>query len=69
MSNQILSVEQAFRAMSRYLEQYYNRSGKKGELATVLSDIQTMPDGLPADLAAWEDWLDAVRTVIEDGAH
>jgi hypothetical protein len=65
VSNQVLSGEQAFQAMSRFLERYYERAGGRGELAAVLSDIQTMPDGRPADPAAWEDWLDAVRVVLE----
>ena len=65
MSNQILSTEQAFQAMAQFLEQYYDRVGKKAELAVVLSDMQIMPDGRPADPAAWEDWLDAVRAVLE----
>ncbi len=55
--------------MSRFLERYYERAGGKGELAAVLSDIQTMPDGRPADPAAWEDWLDAIRAVLEDTAR
>jgi len=65
VSNQILSTEQAFQAMAQFLEQYYDRVGKKAELAVVLSDMQIMPDGRPADPAAWEDWLDAVRAVLE----
>jgi hypothetical protein len=65
VSNQILSSEQAFQAMAQFLEQYYERVGRKAELAVVLSDMQIMPDGRPADPAAWEDWLDAVRTVLE----
>lgn len=69
MSNQLLSEEQAFHAMSRFLERYYERTGGKGELAAVLSDMQTMPDGRPADPAAWEDWLDAIRVVLEDTAR
>lgn len=48
-----------------FLQNYHLRSGKKSELATVLSEMQTMPDGRPADPAAWEDWLDAVRVVLE----
>ncbi len=69
MSNQGLSGEQAFEAMFRFLERYYERVGGKGELAAVLSDIQTMPDGRPADPAAWEDWLDAIRMVLEDASR
>jgi hypothetical protein len=65
VSNQILSAEQAFQAMAQFLEQYYDRVGKKAELAVVLSEMQIMPDGRPADPAAWEDWLDAVRAVLE----
>ena len=52
-----------------FLQNYHLRGGKKGELAAVLSDIQTMPDGRPADPAAWEDWLDAIRAVLEDTAR
>jgi hypothetical protein len=69
VSNQVLSGEQAFQAMFRFLQRYYERAGGRGELAAVLSDIQTMPDGRPADPAAWEDWLDAIRVVLEDTAH
>jgi hypothetical protein len=63
-----LSAEQGFWAMLLFLQQYYNRVGRKGDLATVLSDIQMMPDGRPADPAAWEDWLKAVRTVLENAS-
>lgn len=66
MNNQILSTEQAFHAMSQFLERYCERVGPNAELALVLSDIQEMPDGQPADPAAWEDWLDAVRAVLEE---
>lgn len=69
MSNQILSIEQAFRAMSQFLERYYERVGRKAELGAVLSDIQMMVDGRPADPAAWGDWQDAVRLVLEDTPH
>jgi hypothetical protein len=69
VSNQALSAKQAFQAMSRFLEQYYQRVGGRGELSTVLSDIQIMADGSPADPAAWEDWLEAIQAVIEDTAR
>ncbi len=61
----MLSAEQAFQAMAQFLEQYYERVGRKAELAVILSEMQIMPDGRPADPAAWEDWLDAVRVVLE----
>ncbi len=69
MNNQTLSAEQGFRVMFLFLERYCNRVGSKGDLSAVLSDLQMMPDGRPADPAAWEDWLKAVRTVLEDAAN
>jgi hypothetical protein len=51
--------------MAQFLEQYYERVGRKAELAVILSEMQIMPDGRPADPAAWEDWLDAVRAALE----
>lgn len=65
-NNRLLSEKQAFHAMSQFLEQYYERAGRNSELAVVLSDIQMLPDGRPADTAAWQDWLNAVRIVLED---
>jgi hypothetical protein len=66
VNNQLLSAQQGFQAMSRFLEQYDRRVGREGDLAAVLSDIQIMPDGRPADPAAWQDWLEAVRMVLGD---
>jgi hypothetical protein len=64
MDKTLLSPQEAFTAMRRFLEAYYTRTGESGELASVLSDLQPLPsDALPADPAAWEDWLAAVRAV------
>ena len=66
MKNCRLSSDEAFRAMFKFLENYYIRSGRKGDLATLLSDIQTISgDQLPADPAAWRDWLEAVESVLQ----
>jgi hypothetical protein len=69
MSDSLLSPNEAFRAMFKFLEAYYIREGHKGDLVSVLSDIQTISDDrLPADPAAWNDWLDAIRSVREESA-
>jgi hypothetical protein len=60
MSEQ-MTPQQAFNAMSLFLERYYQRVGEPSELGAVLSDIQLLPDGSTADPAMWNDWLEAVR--------
>jgi hypothetical protein len=66
MNNELISPDDAFRAMLKFLETYYIRSGRKTDLVAVLSDIQSVSeDGLPADPGAWNDWLEAVRSVRE----
>src|SRR5271166_3039432 len=43
------------------------RGGRKGALAAVLSDIQIISDDpLPSDPATWNDWLDAIISVVEE---
>ena len=62
-----LSPEQAFAAMFVFLDEYYQRTNGTAVLADVLGDIQLLPDdGMPADPAAWEDWLAAIRAVPSD---
>ena len=68
MTHELLSPDEAFRAMFKFLENYYLRAGQKGDLAAVLSDIQISDDRLPADPAAWNNWLDAVKSVLETPA-
>lgn len=56
-----LSEREAFQAMTLFLKQYYERAGD--DLITLLADIEIEPDGGTLDPAAWNDWLQAVRTV------
>jgi len=60
-----LSPEQAFNAMFIFLNRYYERTERKGELGAVLGDIQiNEQDGRPFDPAAWEDWLAALNCIL-----
>jgi hypothetical protein len=62
-----MSPEQAFAAMFVFLDEYYQRTNGKAVLADVLGDIQLLQDdGMPADPAAWEDWLAAIKAVLSD---
>jgi hypothetical protein len=61
MKKQQLSPEQAFKAMSVFLERYYERSGRRPELGILLGELQMAGDGMPFDRAAWGDWLAAIE--------
>jgi len=66
---QVLSEKQGFLAMTYFLAKYHQQTGRKAELAVLLSGIQMLADGRPGDPAAWEDWLEAVRMVLEDATQ
>jgi hypothetical protein len=66
MKKTLLSPEQAFNAMTVFLEEYYRRTEGKGELTAILGDIQiNRHDGRPMDPAAWSDWLAAINRVLK----
>ena len=66
MKKKPLSLEQAFRAMLVFLNAYHERTAGKAELGDVLGDIQLNEnDRMPADPAAWSDWLAAVGSVLD----
>lgn len=61
-----MNDKEAFAAMSPFLAQYYRRAGN--DMETLIADIALEADGQPLDPAAWDDWLECVRTVaIKDG--
>lgn len=62
MSEQKLTVEQAYRSMFYFLEQEYDRT-KADEIGGLLGSLSwhiTQGQG-PADPGAWQDWQDAVH--------
>lgn len=54
-----LTLLQVFNAMVLFLEDYYYKTDS-GDVASLLSELQFLPDGGTADPAAWLDWIDAV---------
>ena len=60
-----LSAEQAFQAMRCFLEGYFERTRSNG-IGSLLGDLQMSEDGKPFDPAAWNDWLDCVKQVLND---
>ena len=57
----------AYKAMFRFLENYYERGGRNAdEIAVLLSsmNMEIFQDGRTADPAMWDDWLDAIEEVL-----
>jgi len=60
-----LTELQAFNAMRRFLEGYYERTNSD-DVGSLLGDLQLCQDGGTFDPAAWEDWMDAVEEVLKE---
>ena len=58
----VLTVEEAYGAMYRYLQRHLERTGSK-EIAELLGGMSLLEDGTPVDPAVWSDWLEAVQDV------
>jgi hypothetical protein len=57
-----LSFQEAFAAMSLFLEDYYEQT-HSDDVGALLGDIQLLEDGMTADPAVWEDWLACVDKI------
>jgi len=60
-----LTIKQAYLAMYLFLEGYYERTNSD-DLAGLLGGFQLLKDGVPADSAAWQDWLEAINKIISE---
>jgi|JFJP01.1.fsa_nt_gi hypothetical protein len=58
-----LTIEQAFKVMVIFLEDYYKRT-HSDEIGILLGDLQLMEDGNPGDPASWSDWLISARKIL-----
>ena len=56
-----LTEWEAFVAMARFLEAYWERTGKNEFIGGILSDIGNARPGRTADPALWGRWMEAVR--------
>jgi len=57
---------QAYKAMFEFLRDLYYREGQPGNLGRYLGELQILENGNTADPAAWYDWLEVVKRVLED---
>lgn len=54
------NVKQNYKSMYLFLRGYWERT-KSEDVGSLLSDLSLLPDGSPADPAAWSDWVAAVE--------
>ncbi|QGZ94000.1 hypothetical protein [Terricaulis silvestris] len=68
--NDSLSKEEAYEAMFRFLEAYWERGGKTSDdIAILLGSMSLLRRGRPLDMALWSDWLEAIDKGVGEGAE
>lgn len=60
MDNELLTIEEAYRAMFIYLEKLYSLTNSD-DLGGFLGSMTLLSDGRPMDPAVWQDWLQSVQ--------
>ena len=60
-----LTIEEAYKAMYQYLENLYELTNSD-DLAGFLGGMTLLDDGVPADPAVWQDWIDAINKIKEN---
>jgi hypothetical protein len=64
MNNKQLTDLQAFQAMTKFLENFYNNTASD-DVGLLLGGMQLFPEGGTYDPAAWEDWMDSINEVLK----
>ena len=60
-----ITLLEAYKAMILFLDEYYVNFGQDN-LVSILGSIQLKPDLSTVDPAAWYDWLEVVKKVVEE---
>lgn len=63
--NKKLTELQAFNAMQKFLEGYWERTNSD-DVGSLLGDLQLSPDGRTFDPAAWHDWIESIEEVLKE---
>lgn len=58
----MLTVQEAYAAIFRYLEQHYGRT-QAADVGALLGDLQLTGEGEPFDPTVWQEWIEAVGWV------
>jgi hypothetical protein len=60
-----ITSAQGFRAMGKFLLAYFDRTHGKGELRTIVGDVE-LEGGYSTDPAALSDWVNCVNEVLAE---
>jgi len=64
-SDEKLSIFQTFKAMTKFLEAFYERTSSD-DVGSLLSEMEILEDGNTADPAAWHDWIRSIEIVLDE---
>ena len=60
----MLTTDEAYQAMLVFLDAYWKRGGESSsDLGLLLTATYRIEEGITADPAQWQDWLDAIAKV------
>ena len=60
-----LTEKQAFLAMVFFLEEYYQQT-ESDDVGALLGSLQLLEDGMTADPAIWDDWLEVISRTLSN---
>jgi len=60
----LLTPEQAYLSMFRFIELYWARCGKPEAITLLLGDVAPVPNKQTADPASWSDFERSIRDVL-----
>ena len=63
--NELITKIQAFNAMCKFLEMYYERT-LSDDVGSLLGDLNMATEGETADPAAWDDWNQALKDILQE---
>jgi hypothetical protein len=61
-----LTASQGFLAVGKFLRGYFDRTDGRGDLATIVGDVELESDRSSSDPAAVSDWASCVRAVLDE---
>jgi hypothetical protein len=61
-----ITAGQGFRALSKFLKAYFDRTNGHGALATIVGDVELETGGTSTDPAALSDWAECISAVLRE---